>query len=149
MKLGSFYTFNLSPECNTANFRYFKQVFSEMNRASNGKKFIKIDDFNNLVAKTEVNNTTNLAILSTQYHIMNYDVADASNGGLTYNKNTHKFSLTTGKMPFYMLDNTVIPPTSDYLTGTNAVFNISDDLYFKNGTKTIEKLVADFGIYFY
>jgi hypothetical protein len=45
MKLANFYNFNQTKEFNTANFDYFLQVLSEMNRASNGKKYIKpVDD---------------------------------------------------------------------------------------------------------
>ena len=145
MKLANIYNFNQTTTFNTANFDYFKQAFSEMNRASNSTKFISINDFLNVIAPTTNANTVDLALLTTQYNILNYDVLNEQNGGLTFNETTNKFSSIAGKVPFYLLHNTIIAPTKNYLVGNTAIFNLRNDLFFKNGTKTIETLVANFG----
>lgn len=44
-----------------------------------------------------------------------------------------------------MLNTTIIAPTKDYVSGTSVVYKIRNDLYFKNGTKIIKTLVANFG----
>lgn len=40
---------------------------------------------------------------------------------------------------------TVIAPLKDYVTGTSIVYSMRNDMYFKNGTKTIKTMMADFG----
>ena len=145
MKLSNFYNFNQSKEFETASADYFAQVLSEMHRASNGKEFISAEDFQQFEATQPQTNTADLAILSTQYHVMNYDVVDPQIGGLIFDEQTQKFVLIKDKTPFYMLHNTVIAPNKNYLVGENAVFNIDKSLYFTNGTKTIVSLKADFG----
>ena len=41
LKLGNFYNFNKSTDFNSANADYFRQILSEMNRASNNTKLLK------------------------------------------------------------------------------------------------------------
>lgn len=145
MKLSNFYNFNQSKDFETASADYFAQVLSEMHRASNAKKFISAEDFKQFEATQPQTNTADLAILSTQYHVMNYDVVDPQTGGLIFDEQTQKFVLIKDKTPFYMLHNTVIAPNKNYLVGENAVFKIDKSLFFIDVTKTIVSLKADFG----
>ncbi len=139
------YNFNKVHTFNTANFPYFKQALSEMHRASNDTKFISLDAFKNIVTNSTATNEVDVAILNTEFHILNYNEDNPSAGGLTYNTITNKFSSISGKVPFYMLHNTVIAPAKEYVSGTNVTYKMRNDLYFKNGTKTIKTLVANFG----
>lgn len=97
MKLSNFYNFNQTRDFETASADYFEQVLSEMHRASNGRKFISAQDFKQFDATQPKKNTADLAILSTQYHIMNYDVVDAANGGLIFDEQSDKFVLMDNK----------------------------------------------------
>lgn len=139
------YNFNKVSTFNTANFPYFKQALSEMHRASNNTKFISLDAFKTLVAANTTPNQVDVAILNTQFHILNYNEDNPSAGGLTYNSSTNKFQTISGKVPFYMLHNTVIAPAKEHVSGTNVVYKLRNDLYFKNGSKTIKTVVANFG----
>lgn len=139
------YNFNKVSTFNTANFPYFKQAFSEMRRASNNTKFTSLDAFKNLVAVNTTPNEVDVAILNTQFHVLNFNEDNPSAGGLTYNSSTKKFVSIRNKVPFYMLHNTVIAPTKEHVKGTNVVYKLRNDLYFKNGTKTIKTLIANFG----
>lgn len=139
------YNFNKVSTFNTANFPYFKQAFSEMRRASNHTKFISIEAFTNLVAANTTPNEVDLALLNTQFNILNYNIDNPSAGGITYNTSTNKYVLIPNKSPFYLLHNTVIAPTKEYVSGTQVVYKLRNDLYFKNGTKNIKTLVANFG----
>lgn len=139
------YNFNKVNTFNTANFPYFKQALSEMRRASNDTKFITLDAFKSLVSLNTIPNQVDISILNTQFHILNYNEDSPSSGGLTYNSTTNKFVTISGKEPFYMLHNTIIAPTKDFVSGSNVIYKLRNDLYFKNGTKTIKTLVADFG----
>lgn len=138
------YNFNKVSTFNTANYSYFKQALSEMHRASNGSKFISLESFKALLVNTTANNTVDLAILNTQFQILNYNEDYPSQGGLTYNTSTNKFVQISGKAPFYSLHNTVIAPAKEYVSGTGITYKIRNDLYFKNGTKIIKTLVANF-----
>ena len=139
------YNFNKVSTFNTANFPYFKQALSEMRRASNNTKFISLDAFKNLVSVNKIQNEVDVAILNTQFHILNYNEDNPSAGGLTYDTLTNKFASIPGQVPFYMLHNTVIAPTKDYVSGTQVLYKLRNDLFFKNGTKTIKTLKANFG----
>lgn len=139
------YNFNKVSTFNTANFPYFKQAFSEMRRASNHTKFISLQAFTNLAAANTTPNEVDLAILNTQFNILNYNVDNPNAGGMTYNTSTNKYVLIPNKAPFYLLHNTVIAPTKEYVSGTQVVYKLRNDLYFKNGTKSIKTLVANFG----
>lgn len=139
------YNFNKVSTFNTANFPYFKQAFSEMRRASNNTKFMSLDAFKNLVKVNTTPNEVDVAILNTQFHILNFNEDNPSAGGLNYNSSSKKFESITNKVPFYMLHNTVIAPTKEHVSGTNVVFKLRNDIYFKNGTKTIKTLIANFG----
>ena len=145
IQIANSYNFNTTTTFNTANFNYYQQVLDEMNRASNGTKFTTLTNFRNLIATTTQANQVDVSILNTQYHILNYNVDDPSQGGLTFNSTTNKFVQTSGRVPFYMLNATVIAPTKDYVSGSSITYKIRNDLYFKNGTKTIKTLVANFG----
>lgn len=139
------YNFNTVSTFNTANYSYFKQALSEMHRASNGTKFTALANLKNTVANTTAKNEVDLAILNTQFHILNYNEEHPSQGGLTYNTSSNKFVQISGKVPFYKLHNTVIAPTKDYVSGSAVTYKIRNDLYFKNGNKKIKTLVANFG----
>lgn len=139
------YNFNKVNTFNTANFPYFKQALSEMRRASNDTKFITLDAFKSLVSLNKITNEVDVSILNTQFHILNYNEDNPSSGGLTYNSTTNKFVAISGKVPFYMLHNTIIAPTKDFVSGSNVIYKMRNDMYYKNGTKTIKTLVADFG----
>lgn len=139
------YNFNKVSTFNTANFPYFKQALSEMRRASNNTNFISLDAFKNLVAVNTTPNEVDVAILNTQFHVLNYNEDNPSAGGLNYNTSTKKFVAISKKVPFYMLHNTVIAPTKEHVKGINVVYKLRNDLYFKNGTKTIKTLIANFG----
>ena len=139
------YNFNKVSTFNTANFPYFKQALSEMRRASNDTKFITLDAFKSLVSLDTIPNQVDVSILNTQFHILNYNEDNPSSGGLAYNSRTNKFVSISGKEPFYMLHNTIIAPTKDFVSGSNVIYKIRNDLYFKNGTKNIKTLIADFG----
>ncbi len=145
MQIANIYNFNTTSTFNTANFNYFKQALDEMNRSSNGTKFITLDNFKNLISTTTDLNQVDLSILNTQYHVLNYNDENTSLGGMTYNTSTNKFVQISGKVPFYMLNTTIISPTKDYISGTSVIYKIRNDLYFKNGTKNIKTLVANFG----
>ena len=145
MQIANIYNFNRTATFNTANFNYYKQALDEMNRASNATKFITLDNFKNLISTTTATNQVDLSILNTQYHVLNFNEDNPSQGGLTYNTSTNKFTQISGKVPFYMLNSTIIAPTKDYVSGTSVVYKIRNDLYFKNGTKNIKTLVANFG----
>lgn len=139
------YNFNTVSTFNTANYSYFKQALSEMHRASNGTKFISIDNLKSLVSYTTNNNEVNLAILNTEFHILNYNEDNPSQGGLTYNTFTNRFSQISGKDPFFKFHNTVVAPAKDYVSGISITYKVNNSFYFKNGSKTIKTLVADFG----
>lgn len=143
--VANLYNFNKVSTFNTANFPYFKQALSEMRRASNNTKFISLEAFKSLVATNTTANEVDVAILNTQFHILNYNEDNPATGGMTYNTSTNKFVAISGKVPFYMLHNTVIAPAKEHVSGTNVVYKIRNDLYFKNGTKTIKTLIANFG----
>lgn len=145
IQIANIYNFNTTTNFNTANFNYFQQALDEMNRASNGTKFTTLANFKNLIATTTAENQVDLTILNTQYHILNYNEDAPSQGGLTFNTTTNKFVQISGKVPFYMLNTSIIAPTKDYVSGTSVIYKIRNDLYFKNGTKTIKTLVANFG----
>lgn len=145
LSTANLYNFNKVSSFNTANFPYFKQALSEMRRASNDSKFISLDAFKTLVAANTIPNEVDVAILNTQFHVLNYNEDTPSAGGMTYNTTTNKFVAISGKVPFYMLHNTVIAPAKEHVSGTNVVYKLRNDLYFKNGTKTIKTLVANFG----
>lgn len=145
IQIANIYNFNSTTTFNTANFNYFQQALDEMNRASNGTKFTTLDNFKNLIATTTAENQVDLSILNTQYHILNYNEDNPSQGGLTFNTSTNKFVQISGKVPFYMLNTSIIAPTKDYVSGTSVIYKIRNDLYFKNGTKNIKTLVANFG----
>jgi len=142
--LANLYNFNKTTAFNTANFDYFKQVLGEMNRASNGTKFTTIANFKGLISTTTPTNAVDIAILNTQFNILNYNEENPSLGGLTYNTSTNKFVQIAGKVPFYLLDNTVIAATKYAIKGSSAVFKIRNDLFFQNGTRVIKTLVANF-----
>lgn len=144
-QFANLYNFNKSPDFNVADFKYFKQALSEMYRASNSTKFTTLTNFKNLINGTTLANEVDIALLSTQFHVLNYNKDDTSLGGLTYDESTQKYNQIPNKVPFYMLDNTVISTTKDYASGTSITYKLRNDLYFKNGTKTIQTLVADFG----
>ena len=143
--IANLYNFNKVNTFNTANFPYFKQALSEMRRASNNTKFISLEAFKSLVAANSTANEVDVAILNTQFHILNYNEDNPSAGGMTYNISTNKFVAISGKAPFYMLHNTVIAPAKEHVSGTTMVYKFRNDLYFKNGTKTIKTLIANFG----
>lgn len=143
--VANLYNFNKVSTFNTANFPYFKQALSEMRRASNNTKFISLEAFKSLVATNTIANEVDVAILNTQFHILNYNEDNPATGGMAYNTSTNKFVAISGKVPFYMLHNTVIAPAKEHVSGTNVVYKIRNDLYFKNGTKTIKTLIANFG----
>lgn len=145
ISVANLYNFNRVSSFNTANFPYFNQALSEMRRASNDTKFISLDAFKDLVANTTATNEVDIAILNTQFHILNYNEDNPSAGGLTYNTTTNKFVQISGKEPFYMLHNTIIAPAKEYVNGTSITYKISNDLYFKNGSKNIKTLIANFG----
>jgi hypothetical protein len=145
MQIANIYNFNRTSTFNTANFNYYKQALDEMNRASNGSKFITLESFKNLVASTTATNEVDLSLLNTQYHVLNYNEENTSLGGMTYNTTTNKFVQISGKVPFYLLNTTIISPAKDYVAGTSVVYKIRNDLYFKNGSKIIKTLVANFG----
>jgi hypothetical protein len=145
IQIANIYNFNRVTTFNTANFNYFQQAFDEMNRASNGTKFNSLDNFRNLIATTTAENQVDLSILNTQYHVLNYNEETPSLGGMTVNTTTNKFVQISGKVPFYMLHTSIVAPTKDYVSGTAVTYKIRNDLYFKNGTKIIKTLVANFG----
>lgn len=146
VQLSNLYNFNKTTSFNTANFDYFKQCLFEMNSASNGTKFITVDNFKNLVASTTYANEVDVAILNTQFNILNYNEEIPSNGGLNFNTTTNKFEPIAGKAPFGLMHNLVIAPAKNYVSGGNVVYKIRNDLFFKNGTKLIKSIVANFGI---
>lgn len=143
--VANLYNFNKVSTFNTANFPYFKQALSEMRRASNNTKFISLDAFKTMVAANTSQNEVDVAILNTQFHVLNFNEDNPSAGGMTYNTTTNKFDDISGKVPFYMLHNTVIAPAKEHVSGTSVMYKLRNDLYFKNGTKTIKTLVANFG----
>nr|WP_294774091.1 T9SS type A sorting domain-containing protein [uncultured Flavobacterium sp.] len=145
IQIANIYNFNTTSTFNTANFNYFQQALDEMNRASNGTKLTTLANFRNLIATTTAENQVDLSILNTQYHILNYNEDVPSQGGLTFNTSTNKFVPISGKAPFLMLNTTIIAPTKDYVSGTSVIYKIRNDLFFKNGTKNIKTLVANFG----
>jgi hypothetical protein len=145
ISIANLYNFNKVSTFNTANFPYFKQAFSEMRRASNDTKFTSLDSFKNLTAQNTNPNEVDVAILNTQFNILNYNEESPSSGGLTYNTITNRFQSISGKAPFFMLHNTIIAPAKEHVSGINVVYKLRNDLYFKNGTKTIKTMVADFG----
>lgn len=139
------YNFNKVTTFNTANFPYFKQVLSEMRRASNDTKFISLDAFKTMVAINTAPNEVDIAVLNTQFHILNYIEDNPATGGLTYKTSTNKFVAINGKIPFHMLHNTVIAPAKEFVSGTSVIYKLRNDLFFTNGSKTIKTLLADFG----
>lgn len=145
LPIANLYNFNKVATFNTANFNYFKQALSEMNKASNNTKFITLDAFKTLVSQNSIENEVDLSILNTQFHILNYNADNPSLGGLNFNTGTNKFTPIIGKVPFYMLHNTVIAPTKDAVTGTTLTYKVRNDLFFQNGTKRIKTLIANFG----
>jgi Putative serine esterase (DUF676) len=145
MQLANLYNYNKTTTFNTANFDYFKQAFSEMHRASNGTKFLPMLNFKDLASSKVRSNEVNLAILNTQFNILNYNMDAPDQGGLILDAITKKFQQIRGKAPFYMMQTTVIAPAKDVVSGTSVVYKIRNDLYFKNGNKVIKTLIADFG----
>lgn len=145
MQISNLYNFNQSTTFNTANFSYFKQSLMEMNRASNGLKFNTLQNFKNMIATTILDSEVDVAILNTQFNILNYNEDNPSLGGLTYNPTTFKFAQISGAVPFYMLHNTVVSPAKDNVSGSAVTYKIRNDLFFQNGTKTIKTLTANFG----
>lgn len=144
MQLANLYNFNQTETFNTATYDYFKQALLEMNKASNGTKFITVDNLKNLIASTGAS-SIDIGILNTQFNILNYDVDNPQNGGLTYNTATYKYEQIANKVPFYMMDVTVISPLKNAVEGNNLTIKINNNLFFTNGTKTITSLIADFG----
>ncbi len=143
--IANLYNFNQSVQFNTANYPYFKQALLEMYKASNGTKFITVEDLKNLVAATEAPNEVDVALLNTQFQVLNYNEDNPSSGGLTYNTATYKFEPIAGKVPFYTMNTTVIAPTKETVSGTAITYKIRADLFFQNGTQTIKTLTANFG----
>ena len=143
--VANLYNYNATTTFNTANYSYFKQVLSEMHLASNATKFISVAALKNIVQPTVNENEVDLALLNTQFSILNYNEEYPTLGGLTYNTSTNKFVQIPTKVPFYEINTSVIAPTKDYATGTNITYKFRNDLYFANSTKKIKTVVADFG----
>lgn len=144
LQLSNLYNFNKTTTFNTATFDYFKQSLLEMNNASNGTKFITVDNLKNLISSTN-STSLDIGILNTQFNILNYDEDNPQNGGLTYNTSTNKFVQIANKVPFYMMDVTVISPLKNAIAGSSLTVKLNNNLFFTNGTKVITTLVADFG----
>lgn len=145
VQIANLYNFNRTTTFNTANYPYFKQTLLEMNKASNGTKFITVEALKNRVEPTVAPNEVDLAVLNTQFQVLNYNEDNPSTGGLTYNTNTNKFVQIVGKVPFYTLNTTVIAPMKETVSGTTITYKIRSDLFFQNGTKNIKTLTANFG----
>lgn len=145
LQMANLYNFNKSPTFNTANFDYFKQALLELNKASNGTKFITVDNLKGRIANTTNPSQVDLAILNTQFNILNFNIDVPANGGLLFDEATQKYVQIPNKAPFYLLDVTVIAPTKNTASGTSITYNLRNDLFFTNGTKTIRTLVANFG----
>ena len=143
--VANLYNFNKVSTFNTANLPYFKQALSEMYNASNSLKFESLDQFKNKIANTTANNEVDVAILNTQFHILNYNEQNPGSGGLLFNNSTNTFTPISGKSSFIMLHNTVIAPTKTHVKGTSITYKLNNNLYYKNGFKTIKKIVANFG----
>lgn len=143
--VANLYNYNTSTNFNTANYSYFKQVLSELYGASNGTKFIPVTSLKNVIQGTVNTNEVDLAIINSNFNILNYNEDNPSAGGLTYNTSTNKFVQIIGKNPFFELQTTVIAPAKDYASGNNLIYKVSGDLYFTNGSKTIKTMIADFG----
>ena len=144
LQKANLYNFNKSTIFNTANFDYFKQALSEMNRASNGLKFINVNILKTIINSTTAENAVDIAILNTEFSVLNYDVTNPTNNGLLYNNITNKFTAVANKVPFYSLNTSVIAATKDAISGVRALFNLRNDLFFKNGNKKIKTLTCNF-----
>lgn len=145
LQMANLYNFNKSATFNTANFDYFKQALLELNKASNGTKFITVDNLKGRIANTINSDQVDVAILSSQFNILNFNIDIPANGGLTFNETTQKYVQIPNKVPFYMLDVTVISPTKNTASGTSITYKLRNDLFFTNGNKTITTLIANFG----
>lgn len=144
-QFANLYNFNVSDSLNIADFKYFKQALSEMHRASNKTKFISVEELNKRLEPNLYDNTIiDMAILNTPFQILNYNEANPTAGGLTFNATTNRFDQISGKVPFYTLHATVISPTKE-IVGAGATFKWSNSLIFQNTTKTIKNLTCDYG----
>lgn len=74
---------------------------------------------------------------------MNYNFENPSLGGLTFANNI--FTQIPGTVPFYDMHALVIAPLKEVAEGSTIIFKFKSNLLLSNGTRTIKKLVANFG----
>ena len=145
VQLANLYNFNTKGYANTANFDYFRQCLLEMYRASNGKKFISLDDLEGKINNSPTDNTVTIGILNTQFNVLNFNEDEPLKGGLILDTVARKFIQIPDVTPFYMMHNTVIAPLKEAIDGKDITYKFSNEFFFNNGEKTIITLTVDFG----
>jgi hypothetical protein len=129
---------------NTANFGFFKRALAELYSASNKTKLISVQELQNRNgSNATIANEVNIGILNSSFQVMNYDSANATNGGLTFD-GTY-FRQITGKVPFYNLQALVVAPLKNVVSGSSITYKFNNNLIVNNGNYTIKTLIANFG----
>lgn len=131
-------------ENNHSNSSHFNQALSELYRATDQSRFISLTELNNRTSSTTSNNTTDIGIINTTFHKLNFNEENPSAGGVTFNQSTGKFSVISGRPSFTGKKITVIAPLKEFISGSSFVFNFKSILLLNNATTAIKTLVVDF-----
>ena len=127
---------------NTANYEMFNQAISELYRASNQSLFISSSTLTSIISATTDQNKVNIGIINTSFQFLNFNENTPSNGGLNYNNGV--FTPIANKPSFLTKKVVVCAPLKNYIVGSNAIFNFSNNLIFNNATLNIKNLVVNF-----
>jgi hypothetical protein len=139
------YNFNYKEGFDTADYRYFRQALLEMRNASNDSLFIPFEE---LEAQTLPDSLVivPVAILDTDFQIMNYQYDNLEETGLIFNQQDSLYEQVTGKPPFFDMHTTVIAPLDNAIKASSVTYRFRESTYFKNPNgKGIETLTAEMG----
>lgn len=128
---------------NTANFVFFKQALAELYKSSNNTRLISLQGLENRNINATYGNEVNIGIINSSLQVMNYDSANPTNGGLTFD-GTY-FRPIINKVPFYDLQALVIAPLKNVISGNTITYKFNNNLILNNGNYTIKTLIANFG----
>ncbi len=134
-------TFN-RPEHNVSDAKHFIQALSELHRASSPTKFISADNLKTIIANTTTDNTVDVGVLCSTFHLLNYNENTPTDGGLTYSNSV--FYPIADKPSFLSKTILVAAPLKDFVLGGSAVFKFSNNLVFKNTASPLKTLTVNF-----
>lgn len=131
--------FNQGIRKDTSNFMHFKQVWSDLNRASYLQNFSTIAQFKlSLKNKNHQKNTVPIGVINTEFHQSDLGT-NASNANVNYSNGFMRNKV--GKIPFIKKQATVIAPLVASARGSNITFKIDNDFILHKFGKQIKNLV--------